>query len=122
MQLEKGEPAGPPLALLAGISLGLLVAAVVSSAALGGVFPSPFSDAAAIERYFAEEPDAVLAGAVFGLASAVPLMIYAGAAAARVHTPARQPATARTTKPIPSGTSSSMQNSASDRGTTWLRR
>ncbi len=33
-------------------------------------------------------------------------------------TAARQPSTARTTKPAPSGTSSSMQNSANDRGTT----
>lgn len=33
-----------------------------------------------------------------------------------------QPVIASTTAPAPSGTSSSMQNSASDRGTTWLRR
>lgn len=84
MQTAKGQRGGPPLALLGAISLALLVAGVVTSTVLGGVFPSPFADAADIERYFAGEPDAVLASAVFSLASAVPLVLYAAAAAARV--------------------------------------
>jgi hypothetical protein len=85
MQRAMEQRGGPPLAMLAAISSALLVAGVVTSTALGGVFPSPFSDPGAIGRYFADEPDAVLAGAVFGLASAVPLVIYAAAAVARVH-------------------------------------
>ncbi|MDN5857391.1 MAG: DUF4386 domain-containing protein [Pseudonocardia sp.] len=83
-QGAKDRRGGPPLALLAAISLALLIAGVVTSAVLGGVFPSPFSDPAVIERYVAGEPDAVVASAVFGLASAVALVLYAAAGAARV--------------------------------------
>ncbi|HEY2762539.1 MAG TPA: DUF4386 domain-containing protein [Pseudonocardiaceae bacterium] len=78
--------AGPPLALLATISLLLLAAGIATSAALGGVFPSPFGAADAIQDYFARHPDAVRAGAVFAFASAVPLAIYAATASARLRT------------------------------------
>jgi hypothetical protein len=77
---------GPPLVLLAAISLLLLIAGIASSAALGGVFPSPFGDAAAIQRYFAEQSDAVLASGFFAFASAVPLAIYAATASSRLRT------------------------------------
>lgn len=77
---------GPPLALLAAISLLLLVAGIATSAALGGVFPSPFGDAAAIRQYFAEQSDAVRAAGFFAFASAVPLAIYAATASSRLRT------------------------------------
>jgi hypothetical protein len=78
------RPKGPPLAPFAWASTALLIAGIATAAALGGVFPSPFGEAAEIERYFALESDAVNAGAVFGFASAVPLAIYAAAAPARL--------------------------------------
>ena len=43
---------GPPMALLATISLLLLIAGIAGSAAVGGVFPSPFGEASTIEHYF----------------------------------------------------------------------
>jgi hypothetical protein len=71
-------------ALLAGMSLVLLVAGLAVSAGLGGTFPSPFADAGDIARYFATESDAVRATAVFSFASAVPLAIAAAAFAGRL--------------------------------------
>lgn len=62
---------GPPPALLAAVSLALLIGALATSAALGGVFPSPFASPTAIAEYFARESDAVRATAVFLFGSAV---------------------------------------------------
>lgn len=81
---QSRQQGGPPLALLATISLLLLITGIAGSAALGGVLPSPFGDAAAIERYFALESSAVRAGAFFAFASAVPLAIYAATAGSRL--------------------------------------
>ena len=82
----RGSPAqsGPPLGLLAGISLVLLVAGLVVSAWLGGVFPSPFAEPALIASYFNREPDAVRASAVFVFGSAVPLALYAATSSSRL--------------------------------------
>ncbi|MGH3902301.1 MAG: hypothetical protein ACRDTA_29435 [Pseudonocardiaceae bacterium] len=77
---------GPPLVLLATVSLLLLIAGIATSAALGGVFPSPFDNDAAIQRYFAEQPNAVLASAVFVFGSTVPLAIYAATTSSRLRT------------------------------------
>ncbi len=68
---------GPNPAVLAGISLTLVVAGLVVSALLGGTIPSPFGDPAAIAAFYAGQPDAVLASAFFQFAAAVPLAIYA---------------------------------------------
>lgn len=78
------QQGGPPLALLATVSAGLLVAAVAVSAALGGTLPSPFSDAAGIGAYFRSHPHAVQASGVLVFASSVPLAIYAATASARL--------------------------------------
>lgn len=75
---------GPPPALLAGISLLLLIAGLVISAGLGGVFPSPFAQPSVIAGYFSAQPDAVRASAVFVFASAVPLALYAAAVGSRL--------------------------------------
>lgn len=77
---------GPPLVALATVSLLLLAAGIASSAALGGVFLSPFEQATVIQRYFAEQPDAVLASGFCVFASAVPLAIYAATAHSRLRT------------------------------------
>jgi len=75
---------GPNPAVLAGISLALVIAGVAVSAALGGVFPSPFGDPAAIAAYLAGNPAAVTASAFFQFAAAVPLAIYAAVAYTRL--------------------------------------
>ncbi len=75
---------GPNPAVLAGISLALVVAGVAVSAALGGVFPSPFGDPAAIAAYIAGYPAALTASAFFQFAAAVPLAIYAAVAYSRL--------------------------------------
>ncbi len=77
---------GPPPALLAGISLLLVVAGIVVSATLGGVFPSPFAEPATIAEYFTREPDAVRASAVFLFGSAVPLALFAATVSSRLRT------------------------------------
>ena len=84
--LQRPRPfhSGPPLALLAAVSVVLLVASLVVSAALGGVIPSPYADAQTIQDHFRDEADAVKAGAVLVFASAVPLSIYAAAASSRL--------------------------------------
>jgi hypothetical protein len=83
---QSRQQGGPPLVLLAATSLLLLIAGVAVSAALGGVFPSPFGDPATIQSYFMLESDAVRASAVFLFSSAVPLAIYAATASSRLRT------------------------------------
>lgn len=48
---EPLSAAGPPPAVLAGISLGLLIAGLALAAALGGTIPSPYGDPAGILGY-----------------------------------------------------------------------
>jgi hypothetical protein len=79
--------AGTAPGLLPGLaagSLALLLAGVAVGAALGGVFPSPFGDDAQIQAFFADHPASVRATAVFGIASALPLLVYAAHATARL--------------------------------------
>lgn len=75
---------GPPLVLLAAVSLALLVGGLALSAALGGVLPSPFGSPSSIQRYFLTEPDAVKASGTLLFASSVPLAIYSATASARL--------------------------------------
>jgi len=73
---------GPPLALLASISLGLLLAGLASGVALGGLMPLPFGSEA--QDYVAAHHDAAQAIAVGTFASSIPLAIYAATASARL--------------------------------------
>jgi hypothetical protein len=76
---------GPPLALLAAISLGLLLAGLVVGVALaGGVMPLPYGSAAEIQHYVAGNHDAAVAIAVGTFGSSIPLAIYAATASARL--------------------------------------
>jgi hypothetical protein len=76
---------GPPLALLAAISLGLLLAGLVVGAALaGGVMPLPYGSATKIQDYVAANHDAAVAIAVGTFGSSIPLAIYAATASARL--------------------------------------
>ncbi len=75
---------GPPLGLLAVVSLLLLLAGLVASVALGGTIPSPFGAAASIQHYFLAHPGAAKAGGVLAFASSIPLAIYAATASARL--------------------------------------
>jgi hypothetical protein len=75
---------GPPLALLAAISLVLLIAGLAIGAALGGVMPLPYGSSTAIQDYVANNHAAAVAIAVGAFASSIPLAIYAATASARL--------------------------------------
>jgi hypothetical protein len=87
---EDGTPAagrrqgGPPLVLLAAVSVGLLFGGIAIGVALGGVMPLPYGPATAVVAYVRAHPVAVqvIATAVFG--SSVPLAIYAATASTRL--------------------------------------
>src|SRR4051794_8111317 len=73
---------GPPLALLAAISLGMLLAGLASGVALGGLMPLPFGSEA--QDYVAAHHDAAQAIAVGTFGSSIPLAIYAATVSARL--------------------------------------
>ena len=75
---------GPPLALLAVISFGLLVGGLAIGVALGGVMPLPYGPAAAVQAYVHAQPVAVQVIATAAFGSSVPLAIYAATASARL--------------------------------------
>jgi hypothetical protein len=76
---------GPPLALLAAISLVLLLAGLVVGVALAGsVMPLPYGSAAEIQGYVEASHDAAVAIAVGTFGSSIPLAIYAATASARL--------------------------------------
>jgi hypothetical protein len=76
---------GPPLAMLAGVSLALLLAGLVIGVALaGGVMPLPYGSAAEIQAYVAGNHAAAVAMAVGTFGSSIPLAIYAATASARL--------------------------------------
>ena len=75
---------GPPLALLAAISLVLLLGGLVIGVALAGVMPLPYGSATAIQDYVAGHHAAAVAIAVGTFGSSIPLAIYAATASARL--------------------------------------
>src|SRR5258708_1793050 len=81
-----GRPSqgGPPLALLAAISLVLLLAGLAIGVALAGVMPLPYGSASAIQDYVAGHHAAAVAIAVGTFGSSIPLAIYAATASARL--------------------------------------
>ena len=73
------------MALLAAISLVLLLAGLVVGVALaGGVMPLPYGSAASIQDYVAGHHAAAVAIAVGTFGSSIPLAIYAATASARL--------------------------------------
>jgi hypothetical protein len=83
--LDRRRPqAGPPLGVLAAVSLALLAAGLISSAALGGTIPSPFGSGASIQHYFQAHSGAAKASGILAFASSVPLAIYAATVSARL--------------------------------------
>jgi hypothetical protein len=75
---------GPPLALLAAVSLVLLLAGLVVGVALAGVMPLPYDSATAIQDYVAGNHSAAVAIAVGTFGSSIPLAIYAATVSARL--------------------------------------
>src|SRR6476620_4139839 len=76
---------GPPLALLAAISLVLLLAGLVVGVAFaGGMMPLPYGSAVSIQDYVAGHHAAAVAIAVGTFGSSIPLAIYAATASARL--------------------------------------
>src|SRR3982074_697961 len=82
--VERRQQGGPPLALLAAISLVLLLAGLVIGVALAGVMPLPYGSATAIQDYVAGHHAAAVAIAVGTFGSSIPLAIYAATASARL--------------------------------------
>ena len=78
------QQGGPPLVLLASISVGLLVGGLVIAFAIGGIPPLPYGSGAAVLDYVRSQPDAIRAASVSVFASSVPLAIYAATASARL--------------------------------------
>jgi hypothetical protein len=72
------------LALLAAISLVLLLAGLVIGVALAGVMPLPYGPATAIQDYVVGHHAAAVAIAVGTFGSSIPLAIYAATASARL--------------------------------------
>jgi hypothetical protein len=81
-----GRPtqAGPPLAPLAAISLGLLIAGLAVGVATAGVMPLPYGSDAAIQGYVAGHHPAAVAVSVGTFGSSIPLAIYAATVSARL--------------------------------------
>jgi hypothetical protein len=78
------QQGGPPLALLAVISFGLLLGGLAIGIALGGLMPLPYGPAAAVQTYVRAQPVAVQVIATAAFGSSVPLAIYAATASARL--------------------------------------
>jgi hypothetical protein len=82
---DRPSQAGPPLAPLAAISLGLLLAGLVIGVLLaGGVMPLPFASGVQIQAYVAGNHAAAVAMAVGTFGSSIPLAIYAATVSARL--------------------------------------
>jgi hypothetical protein len=75
---------GPPLALLATISLAFLLAGLAIAAALGGVMPLPYASGSTVVDYVLGQRSAAMVIAVATFASSVPIAIYAATASARL--------------------------------------
>jgi hypothetical protein len=83
--VRRPQQGGPPLALLAAISLALLLAGLVVAAVIaGGVMPLPYGSATAIQDYVTGHHGAAVAIAVGTFGSSVPVAIYAATASARL--------------------------------------
>lgn len=82
--MRRRRPGGPPLALLATVCLALLLGGLAVGIALGGVLPLPYGPMDPVWRYVDTEPTAVQVIAVAVFASAVPLVVYAATASARL--------------------------------------
>jgi hypothetical protein len=79
---RRPQQGGPPLVVLASISLVLLLGGLSIGVVLGGIPPLPF--AATVKDFIVGHPVAVQADAVGVFASSVPLAIYAATASARL--------------------------------------
>jgi hypothetical protein len=84
--IEAGRPqqSGPPLALLATISLALLLTGLIVGVALAGVMPMPSAPTTTVLAYVRDHAVAVQAVATGTFASSVPLAIYAATVSTRL--------------------------------------
>ena len=85
--VRRPAEAGPPLPLVAAVTLGLFVAGIVvpSLMANGGAFPSPFSEDGDLRTHLAAHSTAVRIGSLFHFAASVPLAVFTASAVARLH-------------------------------------
>jgi len=83
--VRRPQQGGPSLAVLAAISIGLLLAGLVVGAVIaGGIMPLPYGSATEIQDYVTGHHGAAVAIAVGTFGSSVPLAIYAATASARL--------------------------------------
>jgi hypothetical protein len=75
---------GPPLLLLALISVALFAASLVVGATGGGPFPSPYDHARDVLAFFSRHSTTVRVAATLQFASAVPLAILAASLSSRL--------------------------------------
>jgi hypothetical protein len=81
---RRPQQGGPPLVVLASISLILLLGGIGIGVALGGVPPRPFAAGTSVKDFVVAHPVAVQVAAVGVFASSVPLSIYAATASTRL--------------------------------------
>src|SRR5262249_17581923 len=81
---RRPQQGGPPLVVLASISLVLLLGGIGIGVALGGVPPLPFAAGTSVKDFLVGHPVAVQVIAVGVFAASVPLAIYAATASARL--------------------------------------
>lgn len=84
MNDSRPQQGGPPLGVLASISLVLLLGGLGIATALAGVPPLPFEAGTAVNDFIVGNPVAVQVAAVGVFGSSVPLAIYAATASARL--------------------------------------
>jgi hypothetical protein len=81
---RRPQQAGPPLVVLASVSLVLLLGGLGIAAAMAGVPPLPYASGAAVKDFVVGHPVAVQVAAVGAFGSSIPLAIYAATAGARL--------------------------------------
>jgi hypothetical protein len=78
------QQGGPPLLLVGALVLIFFVLGIVVAVMLGGAPPNPLGPAVTVNDYYRQHPDSARASALGLFAAAVPLMIYAATASARL--------------------------------------
>ncbi|MDT5009886.1 MAG: hypothetical protein QOH57_1503 [Mycobacterium sp.] len=81
---KRPQQGGPPLVVLASVSLLLLVGGLVIGGAVGGIPALPFAAGTSVRDFLAAHPAAIQAAAIGTFGSSVPLAIYAATASARL--------------------------------------
>lgn len=87
LRVRAAGDAGPPLPLVASISVALVVAGIVVPLLLSGgqAYPSPSDEGEGLASYVASYPAALKFAALFQFAASVPLAVFSASVVARLH-------------------------------------